>query len=85
MTCPTPTAADAAAHTAPEASDRHTAIQAHASTPAQITSQTLNGGGSKNIIASRCDRLPHTNQVQRDRYLSLHQILASRPSSRSLS
>ena len=78
---PGTTDAGAAAVPAGSASARLLDSTALSSGPASITGTQPSNGALADMIASRCKRLRHSNEIQRDRYLSLHQTLASKPCS----
>ena len=84
MTCPNPdrdqlfrlAAADASTPLPRSASGHRTADTAPQSTPA-LTTATQPSNGTSELIASRCKRLRHANNVQRLRYLEKHRALVT--------
>lgn len=85
MTCLNPDRAqlqclDAVAVSIPSpltASAPETAKKATPSTPATSTAPTQNAGTLNAMVASRCNRLDHSNNEQRKRYLDVHRTLAT--------
>lgn len=57
-------------------SSPHLDHQGYPYTPAANTETQPNSDGVRSMIASRCKRLQHSNNVQRLRYLTVHRILS---------